>query len=124
MMDDWTQVLAALGVPAIYAVPLVLLARAAWPTVVHAFRVWMMDRGLCRAAGFMPSLRAPSGGAAAPLDDVELQRLVTRGATYMTNRLGGTIKALGVPAADLRDMVQGQYGELLARLAVPAEMRA
>ncbi|MBP0493026.1 hypothetical protein [Roseomonas indoligenes] len=118
-MDDWTQVLAALGVPALWVTPLVLLARAAWPEVLHALRVWRVDRGLTRAAGFMHSLRVAAGNTSAPLTDPELQALVTRGAAYMVARLGGTLDALKIPPMDLRDMVQGQYGELLAGL-VPA----
>ena len=124
-MDDWTSVLAALGVPVALALPLSIGLRAAWPVILHAIRVWMVDLGLRRAAGFMHSLRVAGGAAGAPPDAAELDRLLSRGVAYMRQRLGGTLDALKIDAAALRDMVQAEFGELLAKLpAAPASSPA
>jgi hypothetical protein len=86
-MDGRTQVRAALGVRVLWAGPLILLTRAGWPLVVHAVRVWMIDRGLGRAVGVMHSLRVAAGTANLPLDEAALAALVTRGLAYMNARL-------------------------------------
>ncbi|MFH5924089.1 hypothetical protein [Roseomonas sp. SXEYE001] len=114
-MIDWTAILAALGLSAPVATVLGIGLRFALPSLVHAIRVWMIDLALKRAGGQMFSILVAEGYTGGPVDPARLERLLATGVRYMQNRLGETLTKVGVSAEDLRSMVQGAFGELLAK---------